>query len=316
MQKQYKTKELLERLQLSWFHIKLLIKQKQIIKIKKGLYELNENDFKEFNADAFRQQCALSRASKQSKSLHKYMENRTEEQKLEFSKTMSKASTKMWKEADDTFKELHRQRCIDAQARLEVKYAVSTGLKKRFATKDSKNKLRQRNIRSWNNPIQRQNRINGIHKAYSERHDEILAKSNETKRRNGTMNSSKLADACKQMLRDRGFTLIEEKTYPASEVKCDVYVVELDLWIEFHYHWAHGYMPYIKNSSDCQKQLLLWKQKAKTSKTYAKAIINWTKLDTFKKKLAKNNNLNWQAFYSKKSFEQWFNCKFLLENNS
>lgn len=165
MQKQYKTKELLERLQLSWFYAKLLIKQGLITKVKKGLYELNEDDFKEFNAEAFKQQCAQIRISKQSKSLHAYMENRTEEQKLEFSKTMSKASTKMWAEADSTFKEAHRQGCIKAQSTEEARLRNSLAQKKRYESIEAHEKLSKAQKDSWLNETCRQNRIAGLQKA-------------------------------------------------------------------------------------------------------------------------------------------------------
>lgn len=86
----------------------------------------------------------------------------------------------------------------------------------------------------------------------------------------------------------------DRERYP---FKCDFYIPSEDLFIEVHANWTHGKRPYIKDDPECQKQLELWRERAKTSKYYENAIYTWTVLDVRKAETAKKNNLNFQVIY-------------------
>ena len=87
---------------------------------------------------------------------------------------------------------------------------------------------------------------------------------------------------------------IDAERYPFN---CDFYIKSEDLFIELHRTWVHGGKPYNPDDEECQKQLQLWQEKAKTSEYYAFAIYTWTDLDVRKVKIAKQNNLNFKVIY-------------------
>jgi hypothetical protein len=86
----------------------------------------------------------------------------------------------------------------------------------------------------------------------------------------------------------------DRERYP---YKCDFYIKSEDKFIEVHGNWTHGGRPFDPNDEDCQKQLAIWQEKAKTSKFYENAIYTWTILDVKKLEIARKNNLNFEAIY-------------------
>lgn len=86
----------------------------------------------------------------------------------------------------------------------------------------------------------------------------------------------------------------DKERYP---YKCDFYIKSEDKFIEVHGNWTHGGRPFDSNDEDCQKQLAIWKEKAKTSKYYQNAIYTWTVLDVKKTEIARKNNLNFETIY-------------------
>ena len=78
---------------------------------------------------------------------------------------------------------------------------------------------------------------------------------------------------------------------------CDFYIPEEDLFIELNAHWTHGGRPFDPDDEFCQKQLEVWKEKAKTSKFYEAAIETWTIRDVNKRNCALKNNLNYKVIY-------------------
>lgn len=85
---------------------------------------------------------------------------------------------------------------------------------------------------------------------------------------------------------------------------CDFYVPELDLFIELHFTWLHGNHRY--NEIQDKDKFNLWKEKAKTSDYYKKAIYIWTVNDEQKYQVAEQNKLNYKTFYNKQEFDNWF----------
>lgn len=123
---------------------------------------------------------------------------------------------------------------------------------------------------------------------------ETIQKRNNTKRRNKTFNTSSCETHMYQKLCDQyGNSNVirqhRDERYPFS---CDFYIPSEDLFIECNYHWTHGGRPFDPNNEDCQKQLTLWKEKAKTSKFYQQAIDTWTVRDVKKRQTAQEQKLN------------------------
>ena len=124
-------------------------------------------------------------------------------------------------------------------------------------------------------------------------------KSNMTKRKNHTFNTSKIEeDFYLYLISVFGKNNVcrnyrDEKRYPFN---CDFYIPSEDLFIELNAHWTHGGKPYDPNDEECQEQLLRWQS---SSKEYNKNAINtWTVRDVNKFKIAKLNNLNYLTIYS------------------
>ena len=127
----------------------------------------------------------------------------------------------------------------------------------------------------------------------------IKQKEYETKRKNGTFNTSKPEDLYYEYLlslytEDDIIRQYSSEVYPFA---CDFYIKSKDLYIECNYNWTHGGHPF--NSESVQDQQLLedWKTKSENSDYYKNAIYTWTDLDVRKQQIARDNNLNYISLY-------------------
>ena len=135
--------------------------------------------------------------------------------------------------------------------------------------------------------------------------DIILQKVNNTKRINGTFNSSNTEKASKTLLIKKfGIdNVIEQYKSDLYPFYCDFYIKNLDLYIECNYHWTHGGHIFNKDNIDDIEKLNKWKQK--NTKFYNNAINTWTHRDIEKFNCADKNNLNYKAFYSLDELKQY-----------
>lgn len=139
----------------------------------------------------------------------------------------------------------------------------------------------------------------------------FLQKQHETKKQNGTFNTSYLEDEGYLKLLTKFPDAIHHYSIdPRYPFECDFYIPNLDLFIECHYFWTHGdpkyncHEPFNKNSSKHQEMLQRWK--SKNTKFYDNAIKVWTYYDPLKLKIFQDNNLNYKIFYTEKEFNEWF----------
>ena len=135
----------------------------------------------------------------------------------------------------------------------------------------------------------------------------FLEKSQETKRKNGTFNTSKIQDELYLKLKEKfGEKGVErerqDKRYPFS---CDFYIKSLDLFVELNAFWTHGGHWFDENSEEDVEKLENWKQK--DTKFYQNAIDTWTQRDVNKRNCAKMNNLNYVVLWNKEDIDNWFN---------
>lgn len=89
--------------------------------------------------------------------------------------------------------------------------------------------------------------------------------------------------------------------------KCDLYIKDIDTYIELNLFFVHGKHAFNSNNIEDQQLLSKLQDKAKTSDFYKKYIKIWTETDPLKKQTAINNNLNYLVFYSKQDFYNYFN---------
>lgn len=135
--------------------------------------------------------------------------------------------------------------------------------------------------------------------------EEIRNKSYKTKKENGTFITSKFEEYCFNKLNNKFKKVIRQyksKEYPFF---CDFYIDDINTYIEIQGTWSHGPHPYNPNNIDDQKLLEYWKNK--TSLYYKRSIKGWTIDDPLKRKIAKENNLNYLEFFNKIEFDNWIN---------
>lgn len=96
----------------------------------------------------------------------------------------------------------------------------------------------------------------------------------ETKKKNGTLNSSKVEIYSFQKLKEKyGENNVKhhykDKRYP---YECDFYIASADLFIELNLHWTHGGRLFDYNDMCCLNKLKQWEQKSLNSKYFQNAI--------------------------------------------
>ena len=134
--------------------------------------------------------------------------------------------------------------------------------------------------------------------------EEAHRKEYETKKKNGTFNSSSTEKLALSLLKSK-FNNIQyqykSKEYPFI---CDFYIPEINTYIEYNEHWTHGFKPFENTEEDLE---LLNKWKEKNTNYYKVAINTWTIRDVKKRNTAKQNNLNWIEFWNINELKNWLN---------
>ena len=133
---------------------------------------------------------------------------------------------------------------------------------------------------------------------------ESREKEYQTRKKNGSFNTSKpekeLLEYIKLYFPDVEYQYKNKKEYP---FRCDFYIPELNLYIEYNGLWTHGGHPFDENNQEDIDKLNLWK--SKNTKYYQNAINTWTNLDVRKRTTAKNNNLNYKEFWNLNEAKQF-----------
>jgi len=159
-----------------------------------------------------------------------------------------------------------------------------------------------------------------------EKKREIVNKREEALKRNGTFRSS-MPEFIAGLLLKNKFTEIncqyKSKEYP---YKCDFYIPEINTWIEYQGNPGHGKEPFDKTNSEHIKIVSKWKELAnkrekelQRKSKYSQFIYVWTDLDVKKRKIAKENNLNYLEFFNMDQFLKWYKTQsgtLLLEYKS
>jgi hypothetical protein len=115
-----------------------------------------------------------------------------------------------------------------------------------------------------------------------------------TKKKNNSFNTSKPENEIYLLLKEKFSNVIKqykEERYPFA---CDFYILERDLFIECQFIWSHGKKPFENTIEDLEK---LNKWKNKNTKFHQKSIQTWTIRDVNKRKVVRQNNLNYLEFF-------------------
>lgn len=189
--------------------------------------------------------------------------------------------------------------------KIEQTNEIRYGNKNIFATDYGKNKIIQTLRKKYN--VENAIFINGnIEKVNS---IEATKKANETKRKNGTFNTSKIEEWTYSQLK----SIFEEynvkhnyycERYPHN---CDFYIVSLDLFIELNITWTHGGHWFDETNEEDINKLTKWKEKSENSTYYKYAIKTWTNYDVIKRHdIEKLNHL---VFWTEKEVKEWIKEK-------
>ena len=129
---------------------------------------------------------------------------------------------------------------------------------------------------------------------------ECRKKAIETKRRNGTFNTSKPEEESYELIKEVYPDVIRQYKCDRYPFACDFYVPSKDLFIECQYSWTHGYHPYNPDSKEDQDKLNELK-----SKYGDKWWHTWVDRDPNKRRIAKENNLNYLEFWNINELKDW-----------
>ena len=133
---------------------------------------------------------------------------------------------------------------------------------------------------------------------------EILEKCWESRKRNGTLNTSKLEEYCYQRLLTKfdSSDVIRQYIENRYPFHCDFYIKSLDLFIEINGTWLHGFHMFDKNNADDIERLVKIRSKQQIvngrKNQYYKAEEVWLYEDPKKLDVAISNNLNYFMLYS------------------
>ena len=205
------------------------------------------------------------------------------------SKKCSNSSEKKINDGKET--SLKKFGCISPSQTTEVKRKISDSLKINSEIRKINQKETWKRTLGVDNPMKLQR---------------CKEKSDATKRKNDSYGKSREEeDLLYEILKKYPSTLTQYKSkyYP---FKCDFYIPEKDLYIEYQGFWTHGDHPFDENNANDLEILEKWKQKEKEFKeiypekhtTYSDAIYTWTILDAKKKQYIKKFGLNYIALWN------------------
>ena len=188
------------------------------------------------------------------------------------------------------------------------------GLKNGGWTKASQDKIKKTNLKKFGvefsiqNPTIKSKSIETIRNRYGVdnvfKSEKIKRKIRKTMHQNDSFKQSKEEDLIYEML-TKYFGKVERQYFSEQyPFKCDFYIPKRNLYIEYQGFWMHGSHAFDEQNEEDVALVNLWKSKSKL--TYKAAIETWTVRDPKKRKIAKQNNLNWLEFFNLKEFKDWF----------
>lgn len=132
---------------------------------------------------------------------------------------------------------------------------------------------------------------------YQERLPEIMKLNYETRRKNGSFNTSKPETDMGLMLKtifgeDDVLEQYDEERYPFM---CDFYIKSRDMFIELNATWTHG-KHWCGSGPNDNDVCNVWSKKG--TDYYDKAVKTFCESDVLKRNTAKNNNLNYLVFWA------------------
>lgn len=187
----------------------------------------------------------------------------------------------------------------------ETKCKISDWNKGKIVSKESRQKMSESaKKRDWSNfhpnhKGENNPRYGVRYTMTDDKREKFISKRYATMKKNNSFNKSKPEEEFYQRLLESYdeseiVRQYSDKRYP---FKCDFYIIPEDKFIECHYSWTHGDMPFNPESRECQELLEKWQSKTTGNDYYSQAIKTWTVRDVQKRKIAEENNLNIEFIY-------------------
>lgn len=128
----------------------------------------------------------------------------------------------------------------------------------------------------------------------------------QTKKKNHTVNTSKLEEQAYSLLCNHFNVedIIRQHKSDVYPFACDFFIKSKDLYIECNFSWTHGHHWFDEKSEE--DRLICKKWKDKHTKYYDNAINTWTVRDVLKRKTAEANNLNYLVFWTLDEMHEYF----------
>lgn len=133
---------------------------------------------------------------------------------------------------------------------------------------------------------------------------EIQQKIIETKKKNHTFNTSKSEEILySKLVKKFGESdIIRQYKSEKYPFLCDFYIKSLDLYIELQGFFTHGTEPFNPKNIEHIRKALKWKKSS--SNQYKCALKVWTITDPLKRRMAKENNLNYIEVFDFENFSE------------
>lgn len=180
-------------------------------------------------------------------------------------------------------------------------------MRKIISSEDVQNKIKQTSLQKY-----------GVTSAM--KLAKIVDKVGESKRKNGTWNTSKPEENMYKILieifgESDIIRQYKEIRYPFH---CDFYIKSLDLFIELNATWLHGGHWFDSNNQNDINMLNEWLANIKANKCFYEVAVDvWTIRDVKKRQTAIKNNLNYVVFWKTdlSDFKEWLKSEPLILNN-
>lgn len=126
--------------------------------------------------------------------------------------------------------------------------------------------------------------------------EEYKDRAYNTKKQNGTFNTSSIEEDFAKWLDNNNIRYIRQYKSEKYPFNCDFYFPDRDIYMEIQGSWVHGHRPYNPESHIDQNIIDDWK--SKHMDFYDVAIEIWSVRDPLKRKIANINNIDFREVFS------------------
>ena len=234
------------------------------------------------------------------------------------------------KEIKEKIKETNLQKygCISHTQNIEwktkeIKNNIQKyGVENHFQRKEIKEKIKEQNIKKYGVDHYSKTNESKQHMSLIASSKDFQEKRNNTLLKNNTWRSSKDEQYIYNELIKYFNDIKQQYSSDVYPFASDFYISSLNLYIEYQGSDLHGFHPFTNSEKDKieleklkQKSEIIKQKTGKNKSRYDNRIYTWTDLDVRKRKIAKENNLNFIEFWNLNEFNNWLE-KYIKNNNA